>query len=122
MPARVSWEEPREGGSCVRSSLGASRVWAQPIRQLRPALSRMIAMGYPKRLLTEGEEIVREFRPHWRMLVIPLGWTLLLGAGAVLTWIFPPAQEGFHWGVTGIAAVAWLVLGLYPLISWFFTL
>jgi len=82
----------------------------------------MIRMGYPKRLLTEGEEIVREFRPHWRMLVIPLGWTLLLAAAVVLTWIFPPDQKWFDWGVTGIAAVAWLVLGLYPLISWFFTL
>lgn len=82
----------------------------------------MIAMGYPKRLLTEGEEIVREFRPHWRMLVIPLGWTLLLGAAVVLTWIYPPDRNWFDWGVTAIAGVAWLVLGLYPLISWFFTL
>jgi len=82
----------------------------------------MSLMGYPKRLLTEGEEIVREFRPHWRMLVIPLGWTLLLGAAVVLTWIFPPEQSWFDWGVTGVAGVAWLVLGLYPLIAWFFTL
>jgi uncharacterized membrane protein YdbT with pleckstrin-like domain len=79
-------------------------------------------MGYPKRLLSEGEEIVREFRPHWRMLVIPLVWTLLLAAAVVLTWIFPPEQGWFDWGVTGIVAVAWLVLGLYPLISWYFTL
>jgi uncharacterized membrane protein YdbT with pleckstrin-like domain len=82
----------------------------------------MTLMGYPKRLLSEGEEIVREFRPHWRMLVIPLVWTLLLGGAVVLTWIFPPEQDWFDWGVTGIAGVAWLVLGLYPLISWFFTL
>ncbi len=82
----------------------------------------MTRMGYPKRLLTEGEEIVREFRPHWRMLVIPLGWTLLLGAAVVLTWIYPPDQNWFDWGVTGIAGVAWLILGLYPLIAWFFTL
>jgi uncharacterized membrane protein YdbT with pleckstrin-like domain len=82
----------------------------------------MTLMGYPKRLLSEGEEIVREFRPHWRMLVIPLVWTLVLAAAVVLTWIFPPEQGWFDWGVTGIAGVAWLVLGLYPLISWFFTL
>jgi len=82
----------------------------------------MTRMGYPKRLLTEGEEIVREFRPHWRMLVIPLGWTLLLGAAVVLTWIYPPDRNWFDWGVTGIAGVAWLILGLYPLIAWFFTL
>jgi len=82
----------------------------------------MARMGYPKRLLTTGEEIVREFRPHWRMLVIPLVWTLVLAAAVVLTWIYPPEQGWFDWGVTGIAALAWLVLGLYPLISWFFTL
>jgi uncharacterized membrane protein YdbT with pleckstrin-like domain len=82
----------------------------------------MTLMGYPKRLLTEGEEMVREFRPHWRMLVIPLVWTLLLGGAVVLTWVFPPEQAWFDWGVTGIAGVAWLVLGLYPLIAWFFTL
>jgi len=79
-------------------------------------------MGYPKKLLTEGEEIVKEFRPHWRMLVVPFGWTALLIAAVVLTWIFPPDQAWFDWGITGIAAVAWLVLGLYPLIAWFFTL
>ena len=82
----------------------------------------MAPMGYPNRLLTEGEEIVKEFRPHWRMLVIPFGWTALLIAAVVLTWIFPPDQAWFDWGITGIAAVAWLVLGLYPLIAWFFTL
>jgi uncharacterized membrane protein YdbT with pleckstrin-like domain len=79
-------------------------------------------MGYPKRLLSEGEEIVREFRPHWRMLVIPLTWTLVLAAAIVLTWIYPPDRAWFDWGVTALAGVAWLVLGLYPLISWFFTL
>lgn len=79
-------------------------------------------MGYPKRLLSEGEEIIREFRPHWRMLVVPLGWTLLLGAAVVLTWRFPPDRTWFDWGVTGLAGVAWLVLGLYPLVAWYFTL
>lgn len=82
----------------------------------------MARMGYPKKLLTEGEEIVKEFRPHWRMLVIPFGWTALLIAAVVLTWIFPPDQAWFDWGITGIAVVAWLVLGFYPLIAWFFTL
>lgn len=82
----------------------------------------MAPMGYPKKLLSQGEEIVKEFRPHWRMLVIPFGWTALLIAAVVLTWIFPPDRAWFDWGVTGIAAVAWVVLGLYPLVSWFFTL
>jgi len=78
-------------------------------------------MGYPKRLLTTGEEIVREFRPHWRMLFVPFGWTVLLIAAVVLTWIFPPDNTIFDWVVTGVAALAWIILGLYPFISWWFT-
>lgn len=78
-------------------------------------------MGYPERLLTKGERIVREFRPHWRLLVIPFGWTLLFIAAVIATWIFPPDQEIFDWAVTGGALVAFVVLGLYPFISWWFT-
>jgi uncharacterized membrane protein YdbT with pleckstrin-like domain len=83
----------------------------------------MAGMGYPKRLLTTGEEIVREFRPHWRMLFVPFGWTVLLVAAVILTWIFPPKDTAwFDWGVTAIAGIAWLILGLYPFIAWWFTL
>jgi uncharacterized membrane protein YdbT with pleckstrin-like domain len=79
-------------------------------------------MGYPKRLLSEGEMIIREFRPHWRMLFVPTGWTVLLAAAVILTWIFPPEAGWFDWGVTAIAGVGWLILGLYPFIAWWFTL
>jgi uncharacterized membrane protein YdbT with pleckstrin-like domain len=79
-------------------------------------------MGYPKRLLTTGEEIVREFRPHWRMLFVPAAWTVLLAAAVILTWIFPPETKWFDWAVTAIAGVGWLILGAYPFISWWFTL
>ncbi len=81
----------------------------------------MAAMAYPKRLLSGGETVVREFRPHWRMLFVPFGWTVLLAAAVILTWIFPPEQKWFDWGITAIAGVAWLILGLYPFISWWFT-
>jgi uncharacterized membrane protein YdbT with pleckstrin-like domain len=82
----------------------------------------MAGMGYPKRLLTSGEEMVREFRPHWRMLFVPFGWTVLLLAGVIATWIFPPDTKAFDWAITGVAGVAWLILGLYPFIAWWFTL
>ncbi len=81
----------------------------------------MIArMAYPKRLLTEGEEVVREFRAHWRLLVLPAGWTLLLGAAVVATWMYPPDTAAFDWAITAVAFVAWLILGFYPFISWWF--
>jgi len=78
-------------------------------------------MTYPRRLLTEGEEVIREFRPHWRLLVFPFFWTLLLGAIVVLTWNFVPDVETFDWVVTAIAIVAFLKLGFYPFITWWFT-
>ena len=28
-------------------------------------------MGYPRKLLTEGEEIVFDLHPHWKVLVVP---------------------------------------------------
>jgi uncharacterized membrane protein YdbT with pleckstrin-like domain len=78
-------------------------------------------MGYPQRLLTEGEHVVREFRPHWRMLFIPASWTILAIAVAVVTWILPPENSTFDWVITGVVVVAWLPLGLYPFIQWWFT-
>jgi uncharacterized membrane protein YdbT with pleckstrin-like domain len=77
-------------------------------------------MAYPKRLLTGGEEVVREFRAHWRLLVIPAGWTVLLGAAVVATWMFPPDNATFDWAITAVAFVAFLILGFYPFISWWF--
>jgi len=78
-------------------------------------------MSYPEHFLTEGESVVREFRPHWRLLFIPFGWTLLLGAAAALTWMYPPDDSTFDWVITGIAGVLFLRLGLYPFIKWWFT-
>jgi uncharacterized membrane protein YdbT with pleckstrin-like domain len=39
-------------------------------------------MGYPKRLLSEGEEIVAEFRPHWLRIVREI--LVLVGAVVVV--------------------------------------
>ncbi len=78
-------------------------------------------MAYPKRLLSEDESVVREFRPHWRLLVIPAAWTLLFGAAIVATWLLPPEEPIFDWVVTGVALIAFFKLGLYPFISWWFT-
>jgi uncharacterized membrane protein YdbT with pleckstrin-like domain len=78
-------------------------------------------MRYPTRLLTEGEHVVREFRPHWRLLVIPAAWTLLFAAAIWATWNFAPDQTMFDWVVTGIALVLMVWLGIYRFIAWWFT-
>ena len=62
-------------------------------------------MGYPKRLLSEGESIVREFRPHWRLLVIPAAWALLFVAAIVATWLLAPEEPIFDWVITAAGRV-----------------
>jgi len=78
-------------------------------------------MAYPHRLLTDGEAVVREFRPHWRLLVIPVFWALLGLAIVVATWKYAPANEVLDWIVTGLVAAVSLRQVFYPFISWWFT-
>ena len=78
-------------------------------------------MKYPDHLLTDGEEIVREFRPHWRLLVIPVLWALAAIAVIVLAWRFPPDEPIVDWITTGVVAIAAFRLAVYPFIDWFFT-
>jgi len=82
-------------------------------------------MGYPERLLSEGETVVRQFRPHWRMLALPVGWTVLFVAVVVLAWVAMPDSPDWlgivTWIITGAAAVVWIRLALYPFIAWWFT-
>lgn len=78
-------------------------------------------MAYPRRLLTEGEEVVREFRPHWRLLVIPVFWALLGIALIVVTWRAAPANEIVDWAVTALVVLASFRFVVYPFVAWWFT-
>jgi membrane protein YdbS with pleckstrin-like domain len=78
-------------------------------------------MAYPRRLLTEGEEVVREFRPHWRLLVIPVFWALVGIAAVVFTWRLAPSNDIFDWIVTGIVVLASFRYVFYPFVAWWFT-
>jgi VIT1/CCC1 family predicted Fe2+/Mn2+ transporter len=73
-------------------------------------------VAFPKRLLTEGEELVVDARPHWIALV-----------GAVVVTILIIAVESFilthiHGGGLGRRILRWIVVGggivlfvIYPL-------
>lgn len=79
-------------------------------------------MAYPRRLLSEGESIVSEFRPHWRMLFIPVAWTVLAIAAAIVVAIVAPDGGPADLVSWIVIALLWIYLGLWPFISWFFTL
>lgn len=85
-------------------------------------------MAYPERLLSEGEEVVRQFRPHWRMLALPVGWTVLFIAVVVLVQVYMPNSvdlvswmEITSWLIIVVATIAWIRLAVYPFIAWWFT-
>ena len=77
-------------------------------------------MAYPRRLLTEGESVVREFRAHWRLLVIPLFFALVSIGVMIATWLVPPDNEIVDLVITGIGGLALLVWGLWPFVQWWF--
>lgn len=79
-------------------------------------------MSYPRKLLTENEEIIREFRPHWRMLFIPVLWVLAGIAAIVLIYNVIPPEDGMIDLIASLIVVAALIpLAVKPFIDWWFT-
>ena len=81
-------------------------------------------MKYPERLLTDGEEILRQFRPHWKVLLPALGWAMLLAAiagfaAAALPDRWSPSWS-FGWSF-GLALALWLALSTRALVAWYAT-
>lgn len=77
-------------------------------------------MKYPESMLSDGEEVLRAFRPHWKSLVIPAIWTVLVIVGLALV----PRLPDEAW--LRLAVIAILLLGLFvvaviPALRWWFT-
>jgi uncharacterized membrane protein YdbT with pleckstrin-like domain len=77
-------------------------------------------MGFPKRLLAEGERLVLDLRPHWIALVLPVGATVLIVAATALALAYIP--DSWPAWVRWLAVVAGVVLMIaYParrLVDW----
>lgn len=65
-------------------------------------------MRYPERLLTDDEEIVREFNPHWRVLLAAGMWTVL-GIAAIVAGVVM-LDGALMWVAVGAGVL--LILGL----------
>jgi uncharacterized membrane protein YdbT with pleckstrin-like domain len=80
---------------------------------------------FPRRLLTEGEEIILDLRPHWIALVKPIFWTVVIGSVAGLIYVKTggktDVRQVLQWVIIGIAFVLWLPLAAIPAIRWRFT-
>lgn len=75
-------------------------------------------MAVPMRLLTEGEEVVAELRPHWLFLARPLGWAVLVVAATVALVVAAPSAPAWVLMVP-LTVLAVLVLWLLGrLVRW----
>ena len=74
-------------------------------------------MAYPRKLLGEGEEVVLDLHPHWKVLFLPFVELLvvLALAGYLLAQGFSSTAD---WVVVGVAAVLVLALFVVPLLKW----
>ena len=78
-------------------------------------------MRYPERLLTDDEVIVKQFRPHWRMLLIPVLWVIGGIVVVVLGYNVAPSNGTFDLITAGIVVVGLVPVAFIPVVSWWFT-
>jgi len=75
---------------------------------------------FPRRLLSQGEELVMDLRPHWIALVYPLAATLLIVAGVVAALVYAPDSwpSWTRWAVVAVGLVLFLWWPLPRLVKW----
>jgi uncharacterized membrane protein YdbT with pleckstrin-like domain len=77
-------------------------------------------MAYPKNLLTEGEVVVHDLRPHWRGLVVPgLLFLTIIFAGFYLLALFENSQGRLIIGVGMVLLILWF--SVRPFLQWMTT-
>jgi uncharacterized membrane protein YdbT with pleckstrin-like domain len=78
-------------------------------------------MAYPKKLLSEDEQVVLETHPHWKTLVVP--FLELLVVLAVAGFLLGRFDQGWaRWTTVGLGLLFVLVLFGVPLLRWRTTL
>lgn len=76
-------------------------------------------MRYPTRLLTEGEQVLVAFRPHWRVLLPALGWAMLYAAAIGVA--IAALDHPWPLAIAGVLALLWLFTSFRALFDWWFT-
>lgn len=84
----------------------------------------MRVMGFPKKLLGEGETLILELRPHVKRLLGPVALLLVVAPAASFVAAFVPAGAMQGWVRGSVALAAALVLArwsLWPFLVWWNT-
>ena len=81
-------------------------------------------MGLPKSALTEDEENVFDFHPHWTTLINETATIVLIAAvTGGLIWLVPAwgIQTPLRLILLGLGVIAAVIWGLVPFLKWFTT-
>jgi uncharacterized membrane protein YdbT with pleckstrin-like domain len=74
-------------------------------------------MAYPEKLLSEGESVVLDLHPHWKVIVLPvLELLATLGLAGFLLAVVD--DDIGRYAVLGVAALLVLLFVLWPLLKW----
>ncbi|MFW2338585.1 MAG: PH domain-containing protein [Acidimicrobiia bacterium] len=76
-------------------------------------------MPYPERLLSPGEIVELEFRPHWQRNIYPTFVTIVAIAAVVA--VISLLDELAMWIALGAVIVVWLVVAIPRYLDWWFT-
>jgi uncharacterized membrane protein YdbT with pleckstrin-like domain len=77
-------------------------------------------MPFPRRLLSEGEDLVLDLRPHWIALVMPGLETLLILVAAILALVYMPDDwpTWVRWAVVILAVALFAWRPLRRIVAW----
>jgi uncharacterized membrane protein YdbT with pleckstrin-like domain len=78
-------------------------------------------MSYPEKFLTEGEHVVVQFRPHWRLLAIPVLWLFVGIAMIVVLYTVVDIANLAKIIITVLIVAAMIPLVVAPFIRYWFT-
>jgi uncharacterized membrane protein YdbT with pleckstrin-like domain len=74
-------------------------------------------MAYPTKLLSEGETVVLDLHPHWKVVFLPvIELLVILGAAGVLLGAIDGDTSTYI--ILGVAALLILVLVGFPFLKW----
>jgi uncharacterized membrane protein YdbT with pleckstrin-like domain len=75
---------------------------------------------FPKRLLSAGEELILDLRPHWIALVVPIVETALIVIAMILALAYLPDtwSTGIRWLIVLAGMVLFVVWPLPRIVAW----
>jgi uncharacterized membrane protein YdbT with pleckstrin-like domain len=81
-------------------------------------------MAFPDSILDDGETVVRNLRPHWRRVVVPIALLPIVVGLASYGWFKLPddsARQVLRWVILAAALIILVIWTLRPLLFWLTT-